>query len=205
MGIWRLKDGDMTTLAHVPGVSIGKGQLDNSKDIILRLLCWHPHTFSMTIAKIPFRRWSRLPCDSREKRNTSLVRLSSSDLAIQPSRKSRKATCPADSSPTISNVVVNGSFQLLPTFRIMLVKVSSRFTGKGHDSFYGRVSARWMDLSGPYTQSLWSWEAIDREELRQLLGEVSVNISMWTLSAMLYLFRIGLAVAITLDLEPVIY
>lgn len=38
---------------------------------------------------------SRLPCDSRKKRDTSLVRLSSSDLAIQRSTKSRNATCPA--------------------------------------------------------------------------------------------------------------
>ena len=28
---------------------------------------------------------------------------------------------------------------------------TTRFTGKGYHSFYGRVGARWMDLSGPNT------------------------------------------------------
>ena len=55
-----------------------------------------------------------------------------------------------DSSPAISNVVVNGS----PTGLCLSKSQGSRFTGKGYDSFYGRVSARGMDLSGPYTQSL---------------------------------------------------
>lgn len=52
------------------------------------------HTFLIAIVKIPCRQVARLPCDSSKRRDTSLVRLSSSDLAIQRSTKWRNAIYP---------------------------------------------------------------------------------------------------------------